>query len=154
MSPAEKWLLWLSSAAVAVSGGVYGWMKYVMRSDDPYAVVHHPLQPFFLKAHVLTAPVLVFAVGAVYTRHVVRQWRTGRPGGRASGVGTAAVLAPMIVSGYAIQTLTSESWLVRVAMVHLAASALYLGSFLAHQIGAARRAAGRRDVVPDTDGSA
>lgn len=149
MSVFEKWLLWLSTAAVAISGGVYGWMKYVMTSDDPYAVVHHPLQPFFLKLHVLSAPALVFAVGAVYTRHVLRQWRSGRTAGRVSGAGTFAVLVPMIVSGYAIQTLTSESWTFRVAMLHLAASALYLGGFAAHQVGAATRPSTRRDVEPD-----
>ena len=75
MTRAERWLLWTSTLAVAVSGFGFAWAKYLVRSDDPFAVVHHPLQPFFLKMHVLTAPILVFAVGFLFSRHVV-----GRPG--------------------------------------------------------------------------
>ena len=134
MTSFEKWALWLSTAVVGITGIVYGWMKYLMRTDDPYAVIHHPLQPLVLKAHVLAAPVLVFAVGAVYTRHVVRNWQAGRPRGRWSGASLVAVLVPMIVSGYLIQTLTSESWLFRIAMLHLAAGTVYLAAFAAHQV--------------------
>jgi len=135
----EKWTLWLSTAVVGITGIVYGWMKYLMRTDDPYAVIHHPLQPLVLKVHILTAPVLVFAVGAVFTRHVVRQWTSGRPRGRLSGATLVAVLLPMVVSGYLIQTLASETWLYRIAMLHIAASAIYLATFAAHQVIARRR---------------
>ncbi|HJQ97118.1 MAG TPA: hypothetical protein VJ826_02335 [Candidatus Polarisedimenticolaceae bacterium] len=146
MSTFEKWLLWSSTAAVALTGIVFGWMKYFLTGDDPYSAIHHPLQPLVLKLHVLTAPVLVFALGVVYTRHVVRQWRSGRARGRPSGVGIVATLLPMVLSGYLIQTISSESWLFRVAMVHLAASLVYLGTLGAHQVAAwrqSRRAAPR-----------
>ena len=139
MTPLEKWLVWLSTSAVAVSGAVYGAMKYLMTSEDPYAVIHHPLQPFFLKAHVLCAPVLVFAVGMVYTRHVIRQWKSGRPFGRTSGIGIVATLVPMIFSGYALQTLTSDRWMYRVAMLHVLMSAVYLAGLVVHAIGSWRR---------------
>jgi hypothetical protein len=148
VTPFEKWLVWLSTAAVGVSGIVYGAMKYVLRSDDPYAVVHHPWQPFFLKLHVLSAPVLVFAVGVVFTRHVVKHWQSGRDAGRGSGVAIVATLVPMILSGYLIQTLTSASWIFRVAILHLAASAIYLGGVVVHEAiarGAERR---RRAKAP------
>ena len=149
MSAFEKWLLWISTAVVAISGMAYGWMKYFVHSADPYAVVHHPLQPVALKVHVLAAPILVFTAGVVYTRHVVRLWRSGRPSGRRSGVTIVATLAPMILSGYLIQTLTSESWLFRVAMLHIAASLLYLAGLAIHQAGAKSRA--RRDPQGDPD---
>ena len=69
--------------------------------------IHHPLQPLVLKLHVLSAPVLVFALGVVYTRHVVRQWRSGRSAGRSSGVGIVSTLLPMVLSGYLIQTVSA-----------------------------------------------
>jgi hypothetical protein len=143
----EKWALWVSTAAVGISGCVYGWMKYLLSSDDPYAIIHHPWQPFFLKLHLLTAPLLVFAFGPVYTRHIVRRWQSGRAEGRTSGAATLAVLVPMIASGYAVQTLTSESWLYRIAMIHVATGLLYLGGFAAHQLGAASRT--REPSEPD-----
>ena len=124
---------------MAVSGVGYGAMKYLVRSDDPFAVSHHPLQPLFLKAHVLCAPVLVFAVGMVFTRHVVSQWKSGRPFGRTSGIGIVATLVPMIFSGYALQTLTSDRWMFRVAMLHLAVSTVYLCGLFVHAIGSWRR---------------
>jgi hypothetical protein len=139
VSTFEKWLLWCSTAAVALTGIVFGWMKYFLVSNDPYAVIHHPLQPLVLKLHVLSAPILVFALGVVYTRHVVRQWRSGRARGRPSGIGIVATLLPMVLSGYLIQTVSSESWLFRVAMIHVAASLLYLAVLVVHQVAAWRR---------------
>ena len=150
MSAFERWLLWCSTAAVAVTGIVFGWMKHFLKSDDPYAVVHHPLQPLFLKLHVLAAPVLVFALGVVYTRHVVRQWRAGRARGRPSGIGIVATLLPMVLSGYLIQTVSSESWLFRVAMLHVGASLAYLAVLLVHQAAAwrASRRPAPREAAP------
>ena len=148
MSSLEKWLLWISSGAVGGSGIVYGAMKYLMNSDDPYAVVHHPWQPFFLKLHVLTAPVLVFVAGMVFTRHVVGHWRSGKEQGRGSGVAIVATLLPMILSGYLIQTLTSSSWLFRAAVLHMAASAIYLGGVAVHEAVAWRGRAGGRAKAP------
>jgi hypothetical protein len=148
VSTFEKWLLWSSTAAVAVTGIVFGWMKYFLATDDPYAVVHHPLQPLVLKLHVLSAPVLVFALGVVYTRHVVRQWRLGRARGRPSGIGIVTTLLPMVLSGYLIQTVSSESWLFRVAMLHVVASLAYLAVLLFHQAAAWRQA---RHPVPRSE---
>ena len=126
-------MLWVSSIVVGITGIVYGGMKYLMRSDDPYAAVHHPLQPWILKAHVLTAPVLVFAVGAVYTRHIVRNWRSGRAFGRRSGIVTIVVVVPMIVTGYLIQTVTMPGWLLGIAVVHIVTGLVYLATFAVHQ---------------------
>ena len=133
MTPFEKWSLWGSSIVVGLTGIALGVMKYLMTTDDPYAVVHHPLQPWMLKLHILAAPVLVFAIGAVYTRHIVRNWKSGRREGRRTGIVTILVVLPMILSGYLIQTLTSESWLFRLAMAHIAVGIVYLVMFGAHQ---------------------
>ena len=142
MTPLEKWMLWVSTAVVAATGIALGWMKYFVSPEDPYAVIHHPWQPAMLKIHLVAAPFLVFALGMVFTRHVVRQWASGRPAGRASGVGLVVTLAPMVISGYLIQVTTSESWLFRAAMLHVAASLLYLAGLAGHQVAAWR--AGRR----------
>lgn len=151
MTRAERWLLWASTFAVAVSGFGFAWTKYLVESDDPFAVVHHPWQPFFLKMHVLTAPVLVFAVGFVFSRHVVRQWQGPHSRGRRSGLVILTVLAPLIVSGYLIQTVTGESLRGWLATAHLVTGAIYVVIVPLHQArGAlrARREARLRPVAP------
>lgn len=139
MTATEKWVLWISSVLTGASGLIYAWMKYLMHGPDPYAVVHHPLQPLVLKIHILVAPVLVFSAGAIFAKHAIRHWRSGRRDGRFSGIATTLVLAPMILSGYAIQVLTSESWLFALAMIHLAIGTIYLVVLVAHRIGAPGR---------------
>jgi hypothetical protein len=137
---AERWLLWGSSAAVAASGLGFAWTKYLLKTDDPFAVVNHPWQPFFLKMHVLTAPFLVFAVGFVFSRHVVRQWQAPQTGGRRSGLGIVTVLAPMILSGYLIQTVTGEGLLGFLVAVHLATGIVYVVMVPFHRVRGLSRA--------------
>src|SRR5262249_18836666 len=62
MSAIEKALVNLSSILVGLSGVAYAWMKYLMTTDDPYAVVNQPMQPWVLDLHLLAAPLLVFGV--------------------------------------------------------------------------------------------
>lgn len=145
MTRAERWLLWGSTAAVAVSGFGFAWAKYLVKSDDPFAVVNHPWQPFFLKMHVLTAPLMVFAVGFVFSRHVLRQWQAPNSGGRRSGLGIVTVLAPMILSGYLIQTVTGESLLGFLVAAHLVTGIVYVVMVPFHQARGALRA--RRNAV-------
>lgn len=137
----EKSLLWTSILLVGGSGVVYAWMKYLVPNEDPYAVVNHPLQPLFLKLHVLGAPLLVFAVGLVFSRHVWGQFRAGFRRGRGSGLVMLGVLAPMIVSGYLIQVATAPGWLRGSAIVHLSTGLGFIGGFAGHQAVALSRAA-------------
>lgn len=126
MTRVERALLWGSSAAVAVSGFGFAWTKYLVESDDPFAVVNHPWQTIFLKAHVLSAPVLVFVVGLLFSRHVVRHWQSPNPGGRRSGLGIIALLFPLVASGYLIQTVTDGRLLGWLVAIHLATGILYV----------------------------
>jgi hypothetical protein len=144
MTRFERWMLLGSLALAGVSGGIYAWMKYLMATDDPYAVVNHPLQPLMLKVHIVTAPLLVFAIGLVFMQHVYRQWRSGRPAGRTSGLVTGLVAFPMILSGYLIQTVTSEALLKWLVVVHLVTGAAYLVGFTVHRFGMQAREARRR----------
>jgi len=122
-------------------------MKYLMTGDDPYAVINHPLQPLILKIHIVTAPLLVFAIGAVFIGHIWEQWRAGLRRGRISGLATLLTFAPMVFSGYLIQSVTHESWLSAMVVVHLVTGGAFLLGFLAHQVALALRARrGRRGI--------
>ena len=147
MTRFERALLWLGTAATAGSGVAYGWMKYFMVSEDPFAVVHHPWQGAMLKLHVLSAPVLVFAIGMIFSRHVVKQWRLRAGQGKRSGSSIAIIGAAMTVSGYLIQTVQADSPLRWVIGAHLVTSGIYLATLVVHQILAWARSRASRPAA-------
>ena len=129
----ERILLSGSSLLVGISGVVLGVMKYLMTAADPYAIVHHPLQPLMLKIHIVSAPLLVFAVGIVFVKHIWEQWRAGLMRGRISGLWTLLNFVPMVFSGYLIQSVTHGGWLFAMVVVHLVTGTAFLIGFVAHQ---------------------
>jgi hypothetical protein len=133
MTRFERWSVWSTSVATAVTGFVYLWMKYFMTPVDPWAVINHPLQPWVLKAHILVAPLLVFSVGMVALKHIWRHLRSARRTARRTGLTTALVLGPMVVSGYLIQSVTGEAVLRVLAIAHIATGTVYALGMLAHQ---------------------
>ena len=156
MRPLERWLTNASTAIVAGSGIVYGVMKYLMRSDDPYAVVNHPMQPWMLDLHVVAAPFLVFALGVMMQQHIVTQLARGpgRPG-RATGLVAVFCMAPMVATGYLIQVFTNDTARLASVVVHIVTGALYTLMFLAHVVRSRRQAALRRarGLPPEVDDS-
>lgn len=158
MNRFEKWWVLSTSALTAATGIIYLWMKYFMASTDPWAVINHPLQPAVLKAHILFAPLLVFAVGSISVRHVWKHFRTGVVAGRRSGLTTALSLAPMILTGYLIQAITAEGWLTAMAISHIGTGMLYTAGLAVHawlggrirSPSAVRRASHARERPPGT----
>lgn len=144
MTRFQKWLLWGSAGATGVTGLVYWWMQDMMEPLSEWAVINHPLQPWVLKAHILVAPVLVFALGLVTTDHIWKHFRSRVVRARRSGVITLAVLIPMIVSGYLIQGVTHESWLAALSWSHLATGVVFLLGAGAHAMAIRWSAASRR----------
>lgn len=118
MSRFERWLVWCSALAVAVTGTALGVLKYLLASADEFGVTIHPLEPLALKLHVVAAPLLVFAVGMIAVRHVLAHLRQGVRAGRWSGMATLVALLPMVASGYAIQVVTGPAVLVALAWIH------------------------------------
>jgi hypothetical protein len=136
MSRFERWAVWSTSLATFLTGVVYLVMKYLLVSDDPFAVVNHPWQPATLKAHILVAPLLTFSIGLVALRHVWRHVQTGMREGRRSGLITLVALGPMIGTGYLIQAVTHESLLRAMALSHIGLGLLYGVGLLAHHFSA------------------
>jgi len=132
MSPFRKWVLGLGTAATTVSGVVYWWMKNMLAPLDPWAVIHHPLEPAMLKVHILAAPVLVFGVGLIAADHIWPHFRQRVRGARRSGILTMAVVAPMVVSGYLIQVITDPRWLTAVVWLHVATGAAFAVGLATH----------------------
>lgn len=108
MTRTQRWLLLVSSAVMGATGLTYWWMKNMMEPATEWAAINHPLQPWVLKAHILVAPVLVFAVGFIASDHILKN--AGRPGraGRRAGHTPLWLFIPMALSGYLIQTVTHD----------------------------------------------
>lgn len=140
MTRFEKALLRWSAFIVAVTGFIYMGMKYGLQPAQPWDAVNHPLQPLVLKLHILSAPVLVFAIGLITTRHIWRHYRENVTKGRRSGITTALVAVPMVVSGYLIQAVTHVGWLQALAIAHITFSVIFTAGMLVHDATTGRRA--------------
>ena len=141
MTRLERWTVWVGSVTTLLTGVVYLWLKYVLVSDDPFAVVNSPWQGPVLKLHILVAPTLVFAFGLVAVRHVWRYLERRVAGGRLSGLTSAAALIPLVATGYLIQAVTDEGWLRALAYSHIGLGLLYGAAMLLHQFSAGGRRA-------------
>ena len=136
MSAFERALLNVSTWLVALSGAAYFYIKYWMTGDDPFSVIHHPIQPHALSLHVLLAPVFVFALGLVTREHIIGYLlEPRRRRGRVTGVVVLSVAAPMIVSGYLMQVLTDPAARRVLSVIHAGGGALYALLFLGHLAG-------------------
>lgn len=146
MNRFERWSVWVSAVLVTVSGAGLLWAKYFVYNDDPWSLINHPLQPWFLKAHILTAPLLIAALGQIAIRHVWRHFRSAIACGRHSGLITAAVSVPLILSGYLIQVITDEAWLAILAFAHIGTGGLFAVGLVIHSL-VARRLRSRSPVA-------
>lgn len=139
MTRFEKILTWSSIAVVSLTGFVYAWMKFLMEPTDPWAVVNHPLQPFVLKLHIVTAPFLVFAIGILFARHILPQLRARARTARLSGTSAAWLIVPMVLSGYLIQAITHATLLQAMVLVHLATGSIFALAAGGHWLSARLR---------------
>ena len=125
-------------AAVLLTGGsglAYAWMKYLLKSSDPFSVVNHPWQPFLLSAHVLAAPALLFALGLITREHIVGKYRDPKSRrGRRTGIVLAWILPPMVATGYGLQVLTSRGPRQIMGWAHLAVGILFLFLYGTHAL--------------------
>ena len=132
MTRFQRGLLYGSTFVAAVSGVTYFVMKRFMTPVDPWAVINHPLEPWALKLHILTAPVMLFAVGLITTQHIWRSMRSNLPTGRQSGLIAVGTFTPLVATGYLIQTFTSPTTLTILGWSHLMLGVACAASLLVH----------------------
>ncbi len=132
MTRTEMLVVHLANALVAGTGLAYGAMRYLMEPADEWAVVSHPWQPHVQHLHVVVAPLMVFAVGLIWGRHVTMRLRDGGRG-RTSGVGLLVSFAPMAVSGSLIQIAVDPGWRTAWVVLHVAGSLLWITALAIHQ---------------------
>jgi len=137
MSRNQARFLHLSQLLVAGSGLVWAVMLYALAPADEWSVLHHPWQDEAQALHVLSAPLLIFAVAAIWKRHAWQRIRTGFLARRKTGLVLATSFFPMLASAYLLQVTAEESWRTVWLSIHLVSSAVWILAFLAHLISRA-----------------
>ena len=161
MTAFERWSVWLTTAGTLLTGVVYWWMKDMLTPPEAWAVVNHPLQPWMLKAHILIAPLQVFSVGLITSRHIWRQYASGVRRGRKSGLISVFAFLTVVFTGYGLQVLTAESLLRVLGWVHLGVGVVYSIGVAVHRPATRRTVPhavqgpigvpARRPSTPETD---
>jgi len=128
----EAWVIRAGFGLVSVSGILYGVAKYFLANPDPDSRVGHPWQPAALAAHVLAAPVAVFAMGLLLRGHALPRIRKGEREGRATGLLLFGIGLPMVFSGYLVQVFTGEWTRKATGWLHAAAGVVFALAFALH----------------------
>ena len=134
MSRLQLFWLHLSFALTAITGIVFALMKYLMTSDDEFAVANHPWQPHMLALHVVVAPALLFILGWVFSNHMLPKYRFGDGRNVKSGVAQMALIIPMALSGYLLQVSTHDGLREAMTWAHWITSAVFLLAYLVHLV--------------------
>jgi hypothetical protein len=136
----ERWSFNLASLVIAITGFAYFWMKYLLTTDDPFAVVNHPWQGLMLQVHVLAAPLFILVFGIVLNSHVMKKLRASKLPNRKTGYTSLATFALMVASGYLLQIASSDAWLQGLVAVHVASGAIFSLVYAGHLVASVRLA--------------
>ena len=121
------------SAAMTATGFLLFWMKYLLVSDDPLAVVNHPLQPLMLDLHLLASPAILVIFGIVFNAHVVSKL-TKRVPLRRSGLASLGTFGVMVLSGYLLQVAVHEYIRLAILWLHLGSGLVFAASYTVHVV--------------------
>ncbi len=132
MTRGQARFLLATNLLVVATGIVWAWMLYLLEPADEFAVVNHPWQPTVQAAHVLAAPLLLWAVAAVWRPHAWKRLRSGFRPRRRSGLVLMASFWPMAASGWLYEVSVAPALRDGWRAVHLAASAVWTLAFVVH----------------------
>ena len=157
MRPWEHRLFNATTLLVTATGLAYLYMKYFVRSDDPFAIVNHPWQGPMLSLHVVSAPFLVLLFGMIFRSHTLRKLQSPIPSNRRTGWTSLVSFGSMAISGYLLQVIADPGWIRALVVMHVATSVAFVGGYAVHLVigwrlaweatqapPASRLAAGRR----------
>jgi hypothetical protein len=147
----ERWTFGLLVLVVSATGVAYFWMKYLMTTADPFALVNHAWQGAMLSLHVLASPALLLVFGVILNSHIMKKLGATRVQNRTSGLVSFGSFFLMTASGYGLQVATGELMLQILVALHVTSGALFSVVYLVHLIISARlsRAQATRRMQPE-----
>jgi hypothetical protein len=134
VKPWERWTFGVLSLVVALTGFAYFAMKYLMVSEDPFALVNHPWQPAMVSLHVLASPPLILMFGIILNSHIMRKLRVPKDANRRSGMVSLITFGAMVASGYLLQVVTHDVGLQALVVIHVASGMVFSAAYVAHLI--------------------
>ena len=148
----ERWSFNALNIAVAATGIAYFYMKYLLATDDPFAVINHAWQSSMLSFHVITAPLLILLFGIVFRAHTLKKLQSLYQPDRRTGWISLLSFSIMAFSGYLLQVIADPAWLSTLVVTHVATSVVFLVGYSTHLVIGWRVAkASEGTVVPDAD---
>ena len=145
MKRLERWSLRIGFGLGVVTGVGYGWLRYLGGVQGEFGPEPSPWQPLWQHAHVLAAPVLVFALGLAARGHVTGMLQHRVRRGRLTGLLLVAGAAPLVLGGYAVQVATTAGTRAALGWIHAALGALFTVLYLGHW---AKPREGAREALP------
>jgi len=130
----ERWSFNALNFVVAATGIVYLCMKYLLATDDPFAVVNHPWQPAMLALHVVAAPVLILLFGIVLRSHILKKLASKYQPDRRTGWISLLSFSAMALSGYLLQVASTPFWLNTLIVAHIVTSGVFILGYAAHLV--------------------
>lgn len=128
----ERWTFGVLVLASSMTGLVYFWMKYLLVSDDPFAVVNHPWQAAMVAVHIVVSPPLILMFGIILNSHILKRLRATAVPNRKSGLFSLGTFFVMVASGYLLQVETGEGTLQALVAIHVTSGILFSVVYAVH----------------------
>ena len=129
----QKYLIQISFFISMLSGTYFFIMKYLMKSKGEFSVINHPWQNLMLKFHIFFSAVFVFALGSIVIPHIIYKISLPQKTAYKTGIIQIAIVIISIVSGYTLQLISHQSWIVPIAWFHIIISFVLVILFYLHQ---------------------
>jgi hypothetical protein len=116
MPRGQRAAIYLIVGVLWVSGCAWLCLDQFAMQRGPFGNAPHPLEPPMLLIHGVASVASLYLFGWIGARHALRWWAGGLR--RISGGMLAAILALLILSGFALFFLSSDAWQRYAAAAH------------------------------------
>lgn len=126
----EKWFVYSASIGVWLTGALWVFYMYFMRIEGEFGLEKSPLEPLWQKLHGGFGYYAMFAVGLLWSIHVVRGWNARWR--RWSGGTIFGVALFLAVSGIMLYYVSGDEWREWTGIAHWVVGLAALAPFLIH----------------------
>lgn len=126
----RRYTVYFISVGVFVTGAVWLIYHYFLRTPGPFGFKNNPLEIWWLKAHGAFSFASIWALGWLWTTHVMRGWNMRWR--RWSGGFLAGVVLVLTITGYLLYYIGSRDWREGMALAHWIIGLAALAVFFIH----------------------
>jgi hypothetical protein len=108
--------LYAIGVILVLSGALWLWFHYFVRIEGDFGPTLHPLEPWWLRVHGISAAAFLIGFGTVLPGHVRRAWSAAR--NRVTGVIFFSVMLTLTVTGYLLYYVGDEAIRAAMSLVH------------------------------------